>query len=347
MTTPAVIRYALLALMCFTQNVMAQEKTHHFYYCKGGKVVRTGIKFTLSEMAVWFKNAKVLPPRPDYGHFVFVDANLWKDNTPANASWERTSTMAKRCREERACGGHNSSGRQVATLAGPATVGGSKDAANCEQQYTISVSKCGADGALQTQKISGTAQQLKRFTGGDPTFAAGRVLYQPPASGAAPEWRENTSEELNRECRASAGNTRDILLWDGTWTIRVVNEHMSDCPAQALAMNKAAAALANTTRKVKWGNPPHPTDLLPQTRELTTWRGSGTAWTLQYEPASVAGQDSPIKVNVDYAFNGRALDRIDISSRLQIRMAPALAKIAGFGGHCIYEMDAVAERVNP
>lgn len=347
MKTRVVIRSALLALICLPQNVMAQDKMYHFYYCERGKVVRTGVKFTLNEMAILFKNAKALPPRPDYGRFVFVDSKLWEENTPANASWERTSTMAKRCREESACGGQNSSGRQVATVAGPATAGGSSEAATCEQQYTVSISRCGADGVLQTQQMSGTAKQIKSFTGVDPAAAAGRVLYQPPASGAALEWRESTSQKLSKECRASAGNTRDILLWDGTWNIRVVDERVSDCPAQALAMSKGAITLAHTTRKVTWSNPPHPTDLLPQTRELTAWRGSGTAWSLQYEPESVAGQDSPIKVNVDYTFNGRALDRIDIGSRLQVRMTPALAKIAGFGGHCIYEMDAVAERVNP
>lgn len=347
MKTHVVISYLLLALICLPQNAMAQDKMYHFYYCERGKVVRTGVKFTLNEMAILFKNAKALPARPDYGRFVFVDSNLWKENTPANASWERTSTMAKRCRDEHACGEQNSSGRQVATVAGPATADGSNAAATCEQQYTVSISRCGADGVLQTQQMTGTATQLKSFTGVDATAAKGRVLYQPQASGAALEWREATSQELGKECRAPTGSTRDVLLWDGTWNIRVVDERVSDCPAQALAMSKGTAVLANTTRKVRWSNSPHPTDLLPQTRELTAWRGSGTAWTLQYEPESVASHDAPIKVNVDYTFNGRAPDRIDIGSRLQVRMAPALAKMAGFGGHCLYEMDAVAERVNP
>lgn len=337
----------LISLGFAAQSATAQDKTYPVFMCENGKVIRSSVEHTLLEMTILFKRPTMVPARPDYGRFLFANFGLVPQGSE-DVSWERTSTMAKKCREEHACGGGQGTGRQVATLAGPATAGGAGEAGMCEEQFSVTVAKCGPGGALQTQVMTGTADQIRSFTGADPSVAAGRILYEPGASsGAGTEWRQATTAQLSKECSEQENEPKDVLFWDGTWTIRMVDEQFSDCPAQAVAMGRGAGAIGMTPRAVRWSSPPHPTDLLPETRQLGAWQGRDRSWRLRFEHNPGGGASAPIKVNVGYSFEGRMLDHIRIKGRLQVRAAPELAKMAGFGGHCIYDMDAIAERTGP
>lgn len=330
-----------LALGLMGSGAFAQSTGVYVYFCEGGKVARSGIKFEIDEVRVSFNTANDLPPRPDYGRFPFVESNWLTTQGVARVTWERTSTMARICKDEQACNA-SSSGTAVATVAGPATAGAPSDAQQCEPDVTIQTARCTADGTLQTQQMTGTAAQIASMTGASADTAGGRVLYWPPASGAAPQWRDVSIETLREECSGTEKTSESFR--DGTWQITLTGSEATDCPAQALAMAQSQMALANATRDVRWSSPANPADLLPETGNLGAWRGGGRNWQLHYEPPSNAGA-TPIKVDVDYGFAGRSATQIDITGHLQIRMDKSLAQIAGFGGHCIYDMTAVATHV--
>lgn len=342
---PVLFAAALGSAAILAPRTEAQERAYYVYYCHGGKAVRTKRPFVRSEMVVSFNLDAPVPPRPDYGRFVFVKDLLSGNKTLPSASWARTSTMARACKEEQACT-TPATGRAVATVAGPATAGGSEDsAAECAPERSIQTARCAPDGTLQTQTITGTSAQLKRFTGADISNDAEGILYWPTATGAAAEWRQTSLEALRRECaepKSEAG-----LFRDGKWRINITNDEMSDCPAAAVAMVKSSVPLAQTTRDVIWSTPPNPRDLLPETAALAPWQGADRSWRLSYAPPSNAQADVPIKVDVDYTFQGRTDHEINILGQVQIRAAGALAQMAGFNGNCVYTMNAVATHVAP